>query len=150
MQDSLKTRLWDAEEKTMHYNDFVITSTGYIAKVETHMEALGKFIIDQTDLEFDKKMIVMKCTGLKDRNSKLIYAGDIVREYFGETGTYTVEYFPYTASFQYFNLNDEAPNWEMHAEQFEGMSENQGISTDLEIIGNIYENPELLEGGCDV
>ena len=117
---------------------------------EIEIQSEKEFMIDQTDLDFDKKMIVMKCTGLKDRNSKLIYAGDIVREYFGETGTYTVEYFPYTASFQYFNLNDEAPNWEMLAEQFEGMSENQGISTDLEIIGNIYENPELLEGGCDV
>ena len=163
MQDSLKTRLWDAEEKTMHYTDFVITSTGYVAKLqpmyeleedengdEIEIQSEKEFMIDQTDLDFDKKMIVLKCTGLKDRNSKLIYAGDIVREYFGETGTYTVEYFPYTASFQYFNLNDEAPNWEMLAEQFEGMSENQGISTDLEIIGNIYENPELLEGGCDV
>lgn len=55
MQDRLKSRVWEPQTKTMHYNDFVITSTGYIAKVETHMEALGKFIIDQTNLETDKK-----------------------------------------------------------------------------------------------
>lgn len=90
--------------------------------------------------------VVYQCTGLKDTNGKLIYEGDIVRESFGETGTYRVEYFVYSAEWQYVNLDDEKPNWEMFSIQFEGMSENQGISTDLEIIGNIYENPELIGG----
>lgn len=90
--------------------------------------------------------VIYQCTGLKDTNGKLIYEGDIVRESFGETGTYRVEYFPYSAEWQYVNLDDEKPNWEMFSIQFEGMSENQGISTDLEIIGNIYENPELIGG----
>lgn len=89
---------------------------------------------------------LIQCTGLKDKNNNLVYEGDIVGESFGETGTYRVEYFPYSAEWQYVNLDDEKPNWEMFSIQFEGMSENQGISTDLEIIGNIYENPELIGG----
>lgn len=34
MQDRLKCRVWDPQEKVMHYNDFVLTSTGYVAKLE--------------------------------------------------------------------------------------------------------------------
>lgn len=86
------------------------------------------------------------CTGLKDKNGKLIYEGDIVREYFGETGTYQVVFCKYTARFEFANLDDEDYDWQMYSQQFEGMAEHQGISTDLEIIGNIHENPELVGG----
>lgn len=99
----------------------------------------GDWAVREIDIE---DVDLMQCTGLKDKNGTLIYEGDIVREYFGETGTYQVVFCPYIAQWEWVNLNDERPNWEMFSEQFEGMAIHQGISTDLEVIGNIYENPE--------
>ena len=134
MQDRLKSRVWDPQEKVMHYNDFVLTSTGYIAKVETHMEALGKFIIDQTNLDFDKKMVVMQCTGLKDKNRKWIYEGDIIKDLIVPEHPYIVEWFKGA-----FKLKSTVSNSYLKFD-----------TTQQEVIGNIYENPELLKGECNV
>ncbi len=134
MQDGLKARMWDPQEKMMHYNDFVITSTGYVAKVETYMETLGKFVIDQTDLDFDKKMVVMRCTGLEDENGKLVYEGDIMRGLRDNT-LFVISYEDKYASFKIKEIfPTDYTKWSItDARHFE-------------IIGNIYENPELLKG----
>ena len=137
MQDRLKSRVWDPQEKVMHYNDFVITSTGYIAKVETHMEALGKFIIDQTDLDFDKTMVVMQCTGMKDKNSQLIYESDILED--------PVHKFKVAWSGYSFVISGASKNDEEKQVYFFPL-----LAQTFEVIGNIYENPELLKGGCNV
>ena len=138
MQDRFKFRIWDLEQKK-----FFSLADFRKFDVEFNFDPTTNEVV----CEYDKKRyVVIQSTGLKDKNGKLIYEGDIVRESFGETGTYRVEYFPYSAEWQFANLDDEKPNWEMFSMQFEGMSENQGISTDLEIIGNIYENPELIGG----
>lgn len=83
----------------------------------------------------------MQYTGLKDKNGKEIYEGDIVRclDSYGdycynskidyEGGTFSVEVngcdYDYTAL-----------GWAL---------ENEDIR-EIEVIGNIHENPELLEG----
>jgi len=71
--------------------------------------------------------ILMQYTGLKDKNGKEIYEGDIIREDFNKQlyevcynmGSYTAECRGYR--FQLFTIKD------------------------FEIIGNIYENPDLLK-----
>lgn len=82
--------------------------------------------------------IVMQYTGLRDRNGKEIYEGDIVIRYGTNSSAGKViargevKWFESQAAFSF----DERGIW------------NIGIYTKainlLEVIGNIYENPELL------
>lgn len=75
---------------------------------------------------------IIQCTGLKDKNGKLIYEGDICKYKFEEIGEQkAIIYFnKELCSFLAKPLND-----------FQYVRIN-----DCEIIGNIYENPELIGG----
>lgn len=91
------------------------------------------------------------CTGLKDKNGKLIFEGDIVRvdenlfEIVYEIGSFMIATKTNCASIHQFKgyWNDNVyPLSQLYFEY-----ENEEFTIDnLEIIGNIYENPELLEG----
>lgn len=71
---------------------------------------------------------VMQFTGLKDKNGNPIYEGDIVNlTNDSETGAYT------TIEVKWFRNQC-------------GFNVNGNCEGDYEIIGNIYENPELLKG----
>jgi uncharacterized phage protein (TIGR01671 family) len=79
---------------------------------------------------------VMQYTGLKDKNGKEIYEGDIIRighPYKGRTYTGEIVYERYffTAKDFYFTHHDNP------GDPFESLAY-------IEVIGNIYENPELL------
>lgn len=66
---------------------------------------------------------VMQYTGLKDKNGKEIYEGDIVKE------------------------DDKVGVIEYHGSSFMGVFGDERVlngESDFEVIGNIYENPELL------
>ena len=72
----------------------------------------------------------MQYTGLKDRHGVEIYEGDIVK---GEYRTYVIEY--YGAEFRLKTADDSSPDLLPVLEN----------SSRIEVIGNIWENPELVE-----
>jgi uncharacterized phage protein (TIGR01671 family) len=80
----------------------------------------------------------MQFTGLKDKNGKEIYEGDIIHmieNFFGRIVVFNavIEYQPAAFWFRGLDYNCTDCNWHhFNAE-------------DREVIGNIYENPELLK-----
>lgn len=82
---------------------------------------------------YDKSTPIMQFTGLHDKNEKEIYEGDIVNFHdeicqilWEESG----------ACFYISTIRDDQNEW---IDRF-----NLNISKNCEVIGNIYENPELL------
>ena len=139
MQDRLKFRVWHETLKQMHYNDFIITATGYSAKLYQENDYMMKF--NQYDLEFDKQCVVMQSTGLKDKKSKLIYEGDIVQFYNdGFLQTMKIIWDNDELDFKAIGLKKSVECYEQDFLYLGYIKKEDS----LEVIGNIYENSELL------
>ena len=87
------------------------------------------------DLFADKRFEVMQFTGLVDKNGKEVYEGDIVihdsEKIVVSYGIQSVDAFEGAG----FNL------WSFYGEKLGGFR----LQSEIEIIGNIYEHPELLK-----
>lgn len=127
MSRDIKFRVWDNQENTMFYNEDIlkIQFAENFIRIENEKYAFNSFL---------DEVILMQYIGLKDCNGKEIYEGDIVEDNFGDR--YEVVFEDYK-----FNLKDfycgcfDIPN--------DGFSE---LRDKLKVIGNIYQNPDLLEG----
>lgn len=125
----IKFRAWDKKYLVMDYDfskDLLITRDGKI------LEKDERNFADQYWVEYDEvdHYVLMQFTGLKDKNGKEIYEGDII------VGDPDIPC---------------AVSWIENDACFIALSENKRICispyrfNEREIIGNIYANPELLE-----
>ena len=119
-----KFRAWDKETKTMNGMAEIYRNRNQEIELRPR----------------DEDIILMQSTGLKDKNGKEIFEGDVIAIEVDDTGT------PINARifqnskigvlmFHVFEDNEDVPMVEL-------LEDN---SVAFEIIGNIYENPELLE-----
>jgi uncharacterized phage protein (TIGR01671 family) len=99
-------------------------------------------------------LVFMQCTGLKDKNGKLIYEGDILDLYVSSKKLYRYEVKYEIGSFMLVSQDEifDFPNvwndnvYPLSQLYYEYQNEEDCID-ECEIIGNIYENPELLKDG---
>ena len=126
----IKFRAWDKKKKKMIYNVGVFYSDNTTCIYRYTCNVLG-----YTEIFINAKhpngFILMEYTRLKDTHSKEIYEGDIISSFYDKwivsfgNGSFYLKN-PITNS--YMNLSSEIINW-----------------YDLEVIGNIWENPNLLK-----
>ncbi len=82
---------------------------------------------------------LMQYTGLKDKNGKEIYEGDIVKVY--DWGVKTSEDIIGISAIEW---SDDTKGW-IHNPEYD--IDSYDMFRNVEVIGNIYENPELLVYG---
>lgn len=120
MNDRFKFRIWDKKlKKLAKWND----------NPYHNMEIMNYICVENpvTDWKHED-YILMQSTGLKDKNGKLIYEGDILKDKYGALH-------PISWNVKGF----------YEADTFAVAGFYNAIQEDMEVIGNIYENPELLE-----
>lgn len=74
-----------------------------------------------------------QCTGLRDKNGKLIFEGDIVKNW--DNRIFKIVWKDDACCFMAENKNFTVSIYSLIS-----------LTNDLEVIGNIYENKELVEG----
>ena len=138
MQDRFNIRFWDKKKKKMYYDLLLF--------------------FDYMDCMNDTNLIPMQCTGLKDKNGKLIYEGDIIEvQYLGaQIALFRNEYSDQPKNERFAVIYDDTVNQyvctnyeyrktcEVHSLDFYKIQINTENKL-YEVIGNVHKNPELLE-----
>lgn len=137
-----KFRAYSVEENIMYYPDedenvewTIDDDTGFIAPLINLENGMWGMI---------DKYVLMQSTGLKDKNGVDIFEGDICIQRGEEP--YSDENMTLDDDWEYTGII-KFQDFAYWFQDNEGFSKWLGTDCDeIEVIGNIHENPELLEG----
>nr|DAE24366.1 MAG TPA: YopX protein [Siphoviridae sp. ctOow3] len=129
-----KFRAWDTTKKEMFKDTFAITESGQVVVVDQSS------VFVSPDYVFVDNLVIMQSTGLKDKNGQEIFEGDILEVTDKHSWLEIVSYSQEKAMFVTEEINrefkvPESPLYDL-------------FDTNIfkfKVIGNIYENQELLE-----
>ena len=112
--------------------DFLNKTVTFVAYTDgEEVDNLQKYSFDENNILYKKDLKIMQYTGLKDEYGDEIYEGDIV----------TLHNSRYKVIF-----NMEQARFVLRDDKFEmEIPFTNNNNERIEIIGNIYENPELIE-----
>jgi uncharacterized phage protein (TIGR01671 family) len=142
-----KFRAWDKENKEMLYQGSNTTHNNGVMDCRIVFDELGFGVLvrlyGEVRYEYRDNCELMQYTGMTDKNGKEIYEGDILRLWrsVGEKGQLRGEY-AYLLPVEYCEL------WTQFVVVDKPNKIQMGIWKEFgafEVIGNIYENPELLK-----
>lgn len=127
----IKFRVWRAGRKEMIYRTFEQILDGVGDDCPTY---------DTEEFSYEvgcKKAEPMMFTGLLDKNNKEIYEGDCLGDYEDEKWVCygAVSFYDYNATYILIGEDGYATDYESY---------DNSDWDKLEVIGNIYENPELV------
>lgn len=128
----LKFRVWDKEREC------------YLDKTElAGITPDGKYILyieeeEISRLEIDENYVVEQYTGLKDKNGKEIYEGDILGDMWRDG---YIAWCDKCKQLQYHILTHGCMACLGDVQWYELINDNGK----LEVVGNVHENPDLLE-----
>lgn len=122
MNREIKFRAWNIHKKEW------IDLNNYKLLYEDHSFTIIDILDDDFEYLYEEEdFILCQFTGLLDKNGKEIYEGDICRNY------------------KVYSKPIVSVYWNEKYSSFYGGDMNLGLYEELEIIGNIYEHPNLLK-----
>lgn len=131
MSRTIKFRVWDNVQKVMFHAD----------KMTIHSNCIDLLYSDEHTEENnwgnmgDKEPVIMQYTGLNDKKGKEIYEGDIIEWRNGAlSGTSSI-----SRQRGHFQMDD-------YFMEDNAMINQKFFETQTEVIGNLHQHPELLEG----
>ena len=125
-----KFSAWEEEGKVMYYDV-------YPFKDDTLFLSYDEIAFDEVPAS---DFTLMQSTGIKDKNGKEIFEGDIVK--FSDCDDVYVTPVVWDKNYACFGLSFSGK----YPTSFDYLEEFYTELKDIEVVGNIYENPELLKG----